>query len=140
MTEVTIRWKYQFFVHFGQFLSILVISKLSKAHIFVTFGFWSQILFFWTTKLLLFHQKHFGGKKVKILDVMKNLSGRKKTPLFSPHPPQEMKFPISLGLLWNASPSHFKINWTILPWKVLKKFFLSLSKIVQKYINIIFRT
>ena len=90
LTGMTISWENYIFVYFGQFWSFLVISKFSKAHIFVTFGFWSKIFFFWTTKLLLFHQKNFGGQKVKIMDFMKNLGGVQKTPFFAA--PQKWNF------------------------------------------------
>ena len=92
LTGVTISWKYYTFVYFGQFWSFLVISKFSKAHIFVIFGFWSKIFFDWTTKLLLLLQKKFWSHMSKIKDFMKILGGGQFHMKLTPPPPQKWKY------------------------------------------------
>ena len=72
------------FLEKGPFWPIFTISKFSKPEIFVIFGFLLKSFFFWTTKLLLFHQKNFWVRHAKIRKNFDMFGGGWKMDLISP--------------------------------------------------------
>ena len=79
-------WPQTGFFQKKPFWPIFTISKFSKPENFVIFGFPSKSFFFWTTKLLLFHQKHFwvGSEKIRKNFDMFGGGGVKNRPYFPP--------------------------------------------------------
>ena len=80
-------WLQSGFLQKGVIWQFFPISKFSKRDIFVIFGFPSKSFFFWTTKLLLFHQKIFGFAAQKFAKILTCVGGVKKRPY--PPPPQK---------------------------------------------------
>ena len=89
-------WLQSGFLQKGVIWQFFPISKFSKRDIFVIFGFPSKSFFFWTTKLLLFHQKNFWVRRAKIRKNFDMCEGRWKYDLI---PPPRKKWPILPGLL-----------------------------------------
>ena len=88
-------WLRSGFLQKGVIWPFFQISKFSKRDFFVIFGFPSKSFFFWTTKLLLLHQKIFWLRRAKIRKNFEMFGGVWKNDII---PPPRKKCPISPGL------------------------------------------